>query len=108
MGGEGHMLDMIRRLKEGRDSANLRRARTNERMKRLQTKAPYPLPDTTPEEMGRIIRQSKEKKEADDRYFVFGTLIIIGVLLACARYIMGYFYSLIVSLTNPSFCNWEK
>ena len=80
MGGEGHMLDMIRRLKEGRDSANLRRARTNERMKRLQTKAPYPLPDTTPEEMGRIIRQSKEKKEADDRYFVFGTLIIIGVL----------------------------
>ena len=31
MGGEGHMLDMIRRLKEGRDSANLRRARTNER-----------------------------------------------------------------------------
>lgn len=43
MGGEGHMLDMIRRLKEGRDSANLRRARTNERMKRLQTKAPYPL-----------------------------------------------------------------
>ena len=41
MGGEGHMLDMIRRLKEGRDSANLRRARTNERMKRLQTKAPY-------------------------------------------------------------------
>ena len=52
MGGEGHMLDMIRRLKEGRDSANLRRARTNERMKRLQTKAPSPLPDTTPEEMG--------------------------------------------------------
>lgn len=90
MGGEGHMLDMIRRLKEGRDSANLRRARTNERMKRLQ-KAPYPLPDTTPEEMGRIIRQSKEKKEADDRYFVFGTLIIIGVLLACAVILWAIF-----------------
>ena len=89
MGGEGHMLDMIRRLKEGRDSANLRRA--NERMKRLQTKAPYPLPDTTPEEMGRIIRQSKEKKEADDRYFVFGTLIIIGVLLACAVILWAIF-----------------
>ena len=87
MGGEGHMLDMIRRLKEGRDSANLRRARTNERMKRLQTKAPY----TTPEEMGRIIRQSKEKKEADDRYFVFGTLIIIGVLLACAVILWAIF-----------------
>ena len=91
MGGEGQMLDMIRRLKEGRDSANLRRARTNERMKRLQTKAPYPLPDTTPEEMGRIIRQSKEKKEADDRYFVFGTLIIIGVLLACAVILWAIF-----------------
>ena len=78
MGGEGHMLDMIRRLKEGRDSANLRRARTNERMKRLQTKAPYPLPDTTPEEMGRIIRQSKEKKEA-------------GVLLACAVILWAIF-----------------
>ena len=87
MGGEGHMLDMIRRLKEGRDSANLRRARTNERMKRLQTK----VPDTTPEEMGRIIRQSKEKKEADDRYFVFGTLIIIGVLLACAVILWAIF-----------------
>ena len=35
MGGEGHMLDMIRRLKEGRDSSRLRRERTNERMKRL-------------------------------------------------------------------------
>ena len=27
MGGEGHMLDMIRRLKEGRDSSRLRRER---------------------------------------------------------------------------------
>ena len=42
MGGEGHMLDMIRRLKEGRDSSRLRRERTNERMKRLQKKEPYP------------------------------------------------------------------
>ena len=30
MGGEGHMLDMIRRLKEGRDSANLRRVNQRE------------------------------------------------------------------------------
>ena len=48
MGGEGHMLDMIRRLKEGRDSSRLRRERTNERMKRLQKKEPYPMPDTSP------------------------------------------------------------
>lgn len=91
MGGEGHMLDMIRRLKDGRDSANLRRERTNDRMKRLQTKAPYPLPNTTPEEMGRIIRQSEEKKEADERYFVFGTLIIIGSLLIGAIILWAIF-----------------
>ena len=66
MGGEGHMLDMIRRLKEGRDSSS-------------------------PEEMGRIIRQSEEKKEADDRYFVFGTLIIIGILLLCAVILWAIF-----------------
>ena len=85
MGGEGHMLDMIRRLKEGRDSSRLRRERTNERMKRLQKREPYP------EEMGRIIRQSEEKKEADDRYFVFGTLIIIGILLLCAVILWAIF-----------------
>lgn len=91
MGGEGHMLDMIRRLKEGRDSSRLRRERTNERMKRLQTREHYPMPDTSPEEMGRIIRQSKEKKEADERYFVFGSLIIIGVLLICAVILWAIF-----------------
>ena len=91
MGGEGHMLDMIRRLKEGRDSSRLRRERTNERMKRLQKKEPYPMPDTSPEEMGRIIRQSEEQKEADDRYFVFGTLIIIGILLLCAVILWAIF-----------------
>ena len=31
------------------------------------------------------------KKEADDRYFVFGTLIIIGVLLACAVILWAIF-----------------
>ena len=91
MGGEGHMLDTIRRLKEGRDSSRLRRERTNERMKRLQKREPYPMPDTSPEEMGRIIRQSEEKKEADDRYFVFGTLIIIGILLLCAVILWAIF-----------------
>ena len=40
MGGEGHMLDMIRRLKESRDSANLRRARTNETLTNESTIPP--------------------------------------------------------------------
>ena len=92
MGGEGHMLDMIRRLSEGREASRLRRERANNKLKHLnRTNEPYPLPNTTPEEMGRIIRQSKEKKEADDRYFVFGTLIIIGVLLACAVILWAIF-----------------
>ena len=92
MGGEGHMLDMIRRLSEGREASRLRRERANDKLKHLnRTNEPYPLPNTTPEEMGRIIRQSKEKKEADDRYFVFGTLIIIGVLLACAVILWAIF-----------------
>lgn len=91
MGGEGHMLDMIRRLKEGRDSSRLRRERTNERMKRLRTSGHHPMPDTSPEEMGRIIRQSQEKKEADERYFVFGTLIIMGALLICAAILWAVF-----------------
>ena len=33
MGGEGHMLDMIRRLSEGRDASRLRRERNNEKLK---------------------------------------------------------------------------
>lgn len=91
MGGEGHMLDMIRRLKDGRDASRLRRERNNERMRRLQASDSYPLPDTTSEEMGRIIRQTEKKKEADDRYFVFGTLIVIGGLLLCGVILWAFF-----------------
>ena len=81
MGGEGHMLDMIRRLKEGRDSSRLRRERTNERMKRLQKREPYPMPDTSPEEMRRIIRQSEEKKEADDRILLLCAVILWAIFI---------------------------
>ena len=35
MGGEGHMLDMIRRLSEGREASRLRRERNNEKLKRF-------------------------------------------------------------------------
>ena len=52
MGGEGHMLDMIRRLSEGREASRLRRERANNKLKHLnRTNEPYPLPNTTPEEM---------------------------------------------------------
>ena len=89
MGGEGHMLDMIRRLKEGRDSSRLRRERTNERMKRLQKKEPYPMPDTSPEEMGRIIRNPHHHRNPSPM----------------CRYTMGHLHSLTANLMNPSFCN---
>ena len=36
MGGEGHMLDMIRRLKDGREASRLRRERRNEKLKHLE------------------------------------------------------------------------
>ena len=85
MGGEGHMLDMIRRLSEGREASRLRRERTSEKLKHMQrTNEAYPLPDTTPEEMGRIIRETEKKKEKDNSYFVWGSLIIMGVLIASA------------------------
>ena len=85
MGGEGHMLDIIRRLSEGREASRLRRERANNKLKQLnRTNEPYPLPNTTPEEMGRIIHDSEKKKEKDSNYFVWGTLIIMGALIATA------------------------
>ena len=33
MGGEGHMLDMIRRLKDGKEASRLRRERRNDKKK---------------------------------------------------------------------------
>ena len=63
MGGEGHMLDMIRRLSEGREASRLRRERANNKLKHLnRTNEPYPLPNTTPEEMERIIPRLGEKE----------------------------------------------
>lgn len=85
MGGEGHMLDMIRRLKDGKEASRLRRERRNDKLGRLRrNNDPYLLPDTTPEEMERIIKDSEKKKEKDNSYFVWGTLIIMGVLIGCA------------------------
>ena len=86
MGGEGHMLDMIRRLSEGREASRLRRERNNEKLKHLnRSNEHYPLPNTTSEEMERIIRDS------DNSYFVWGTLIIMGVLIASAVILWAIF-----------------
>lgn len=64
MGGEGHMLDMIRRLKDGKEASRLRRERRNDKLGRLRrNNDPYLLPNTTPEEMERIIKDSEKKKK---------------------------------------------
>lgn len=92
MGGEGHMLDMIRRLKDGKEASRLRRERRNDKLGRLRrNNDPYLLPDTTPEEMERIIKDSEKKKEKDNSYFVWGTLIIMGVLIGCAVLLWAIF-----------------
>ena len=89
MGGEGHMLDMIRRLKDGKEASRLRRERRNDKLGRLNDS--YLLPNTTPEEMERIIKDSEKKKEKDNNYFVWGTLIIMGVLIGCAVLLWALF-----------------
>ena len=91
MGGEGHMLDMIRRLKDGKEASRLRRERRNDKLGRLRRNDPYLLPNTTPEEMERIIKDSEKKKEKDNNYFVWGTLIIMGVLIGCAVLLWALF-----------------
>ena len=80
MVGEGHAFDMIRRIKEGREASRLRRERANDKLKHLnRANEPYPLPNTTPEEM------------EDSNYFVWGTLIIMGVLIAIAVILWAVF-----------------
>lgn len=93
MGGEGHMLDMIRRLSEGREASRLRRERNSERMRKLNSAGEhYDLPDTTPEEMDHIIQDSKKKKEKDNSYFVWGTLIIFGILIGLFVVLWTFFF----------------
>ena len=82
MVGEGHAFDMIRRIKEGREASRLRRERANDKLKHL---------NRAPEEMERIIHDSEKKKEKDSNYFVWGTLIIMGVLIAIAVILWAVF-----------------
>ena len=44
MGGEGHMLDMIRRLKDGKEASRLRRERRNDKLGRLRSCLLYTSP----------------------------------------------------------------
>ena len=44
-----------------------------------------------PKEMERIIHDSEKKKEKDSNYFVWGTLIIMGVLIAIAVILWAVF-----------------
>ena len=77
---------------EGREASRLRRERANDKLKHLnRANEPYPLPNTTPEEMERIIHDSEKKKEKDSNYFVWGTLIIMGVLIAIAVILWAVF-----------------
>lgn len=82
MGGEGHMLDMIHRLRQGREASRLNRERRNQQLKKMQMGNSLSMPDTTPEEMEYIIKETKIKKEKDAHYFTWGTLIIFGITVA--------------------------
>lgn len=91
MGGEGHMLDMIRRLSEGREASRLRRERNNEKLKHLnRSNEHYPLPNTTSEEMERIIRDS-EKKRNGTTATSYGDTDYHGVLIASAVILWAIF-----------------
>ena len=91
MVGEGHAFDMIRRIKEGREASRLRRERANDKLKHLnRANEPYPLPNTTPEEMERIIHDSEKKKEKEE-------LCVLRVL--CGELIIIYLINTAQSMT---------
>ena len=93
MGGEGHMLDMIRRLKDGKEASRLRRERRNDKLGRLRrNNDPYLPVSYTHLTLPTIIKDSEKKKEKDNSYFVWGTLIIMGVLIGCAVLLWAIFF----------------
>ena len=104
MGGEGHMLDMIRRLKEGRDSSRLRRERTNERMKRLQKKEPYPARYIPGRDGTHYPSIRREKRGGRPLFRIRNPHHHRNPSPMC-RYTMGHLHSLTANLMNPSFCN---
>ena len=90
MVGEGHAFDMIRRIKEGREASRLRHERASEKLKHLnRTNEPYPLPNTTPEEMERIIPRLGEKERKGQQLFRLGDAYYHGSPHSNCRDILG-------------------
>lgn len=88
----GHVYDMIRRNKENRELLELRRERYKDTRKKMSENSSHSdLPPVTSEEFGRVSRESKEKRENEQKYALqmkilflsigFLTLVLIGVLI---------------------------
>ena len=94
MGGEGHMLDMIRRLKDGKEASRLRRERRNDKLGRLRrNNDPYLSAGYDSGRDGTHHQGFGKEKKKDNSYFVWGTLIIMGVLIGCAVLLWAIFFN---------------
>ena len=95
MVGEGHAFDMIRRIKEGREASRLRRERANDKLKHLnRANEPYPLPNTTPEEMERIIQRTRRKERERQQLFCLGNAYYHGSPDSNCRHTLGCIYQI--------------
>ena len=74
----GFILDMIRRNKEDRD--NLKRIR-EKREGNGQIKYSSRIPDMSAEDFEKILSQTKEREQQQERYFLRTTLYIVGILI---------------------------
>ena len=91
MGGEGHMLDMIRRLSEGREASRLRRERANDKLKHLnRTKSLIHCPTPLPRKWD-ISSRLGEKERKGQQLFRLGDAYYHGSPHCNCRDILGYF-----------------
>ena len=74
----GFILDMIKRNKEDRD--NLKRIR-EKREGNGQIKYSSRIPDMSAEDFEKILSQTKEREQQQERYFLRTTLYIVGILI---------------------------
>lgn len=77
----GFVFDMIRRDKENRAMRNLRRERLNNRLDKMYKGRHSKLPNTTPEDMEKIAKMTKEKEQSEDNYIAKMTLIILSICI---------------------------
>lgn len=93
----GHVFDMIRRSKEDRQYLKNFRNRTKE------GKDPYKsrVPDISVEEFEEIKRQTKEKKERDERYFRKMMFIVITASLLILLFLVIIFLTSCNGKTSP-------